>query len=105
MENEECSRGGVLLKILKSVPLSNSAMVAGSRAPYRMVECRDTVKLVNPFDDRFNNSVRLNAARMRLAQGIRPSQVSMLCKQTINAQNNLTVVALRGDVVSPHHFT
>ena len=79
MENKECSRGGVLLKILKSVPLSNSTMVAGSRAPYRMVDSRDTVKLVNPFDDRFNNSVRLNAARMRLAQGIRPTQASMLC--------------------------
>ena len=78
MENKEC-RGGVLLKILKSVPLSSSTMVAGSRAPYRMVDSRDTVKLVNPFDDRFNNSVRLNAARMRLAQGIRPTQVYMLC--------------------------
>ena len=69
MENKEL-HGGVLLKILKSVPLSGSTMVAGTRAP-RTLESRDTVKLVNPFDDSFNNSVRLKAARMtRHFQGI-----------------------------------
>ena len=71
--------GGVLLKILRSTPLSGSpsTMVAGTaaRAPpppppppsaARPVESRDTVKLVNPFDDSCNNHpLRSKNARSR----------------------------------------
>ena len=86
MENKECGgRDGVLLKILRSAgPLSGSStMVAGTTRAHRVtVESRDTVKLVNPFEDAYNNSVRLKTARMRqLLQGIWLTQIVLLYNQ------------------------
>ena len=99
MEKKERSGGGVLMKMLRSVPLSGSTMVAGPRAPRTTVESRDTVKLVNPFEDTFNNSVRLKTARMRHAQGIRPTQVLLLSCQPLRKSTGLQSDP---DLTKPH---